>query len=628
MAYGYHGRILKVNLENLSYEIETKDEQFFRNFYGGSALASYYLLTEMEKGIDPLGPENLLVFSVSVLTGAPVPGTSRFTVAAKSPLTGGFGEAEAGGFWAVELKKAGYEAIVIKGKALKPVWIWIDDNGLEFKDASEIWGTDTGYTENYIRNTLGDEKIRVACIGQGGENLVRYAAVVNELKHANGRSGMGAVMGSKLLKAIAVRGTKTLEFYDKEKLQELTKFFVSNLKTHPIESLLHEGGTIGWDVEDLDACGILPTGNYRGGSFEGMEKITLTAMKEKIHAGRGGCWACPVRCKHVCAGGKFDIDPKYGGPEYETVAAFGSNMLVGDIEVCSKAHELCNKYTLDTISTGNTITFAMDCYMHGLLTKEDTGGVDLVFGNGEAALQLIEDIAFRRGLGNLLAEGSARAAKIIGNGAEKFTRAVKGQEVPMHDPRGKYGLSLAYSTTPSGADHVRCPHDLLFEPGKFGVPELFPLGISEGLPGQNLGPEKVRFFYYGSQTWNLFNTLSLCAFTYGPGKVFTMNHVTDVVNAVTGWDISLFALMKAGERTVTLGKLFNVREGIGRDADTLPDVFFEPFESGILKGKSMDRTVFKKAMELYYEMMGWDLETGAPREARLYELNIHDLSKF
>lgn len=628
MSYGYNGKILKIDLTNSSFEVEEKDEYFFRTFLGGSSLASYYLLTEMGAKVDPLGPDNTLVFACSVLTDAPVPGTSRYTIAAKSPLTEGFGETEAGGFWAVELKRAGFEAIVIKGKAKKPVWLWINNGKVEFRDASPIWGHDTGFTEEYIRNEVNDEKARVACIGQAGENQVLYACVVNELKHTNGRSGMGAVMGSKNLKAIGVRGTGTLEYYDKESLLELSGYFNDNFKTHPIESLLHAGGTIGWDVEDLDICGILPTHNFRGGSFEQMEKITLTAMKEKIHAGRGDCWECPVRCKHVCAGGKFNIDPKYGGPEYETVAAFGSNMCVGDIEVVAKAHELCNKYTLDTISTGSTIAFAMDCYENGLLNKEDTGGIDLKFGNGEAALALIEDIAFRRGLGKILAEGSARAAKIIGKGAAKYTRTVKKQEVAMHDPRGKFGLSLAYATTPSGADHVRCPHDLLFEPNKFGVPDLYPLGVFKGLPGRDLTPSKVRFWYYGHQTWNLFNTLSLCIFVVGPGKLFSMNHVAQIVKAVTGWDTSLFDLMKAGERTVTLAKLFNVREEFGREDDTIPDVFFTPMETGVLKGKSMDKTVFNKAVDLYYEMMGWDVGTGIPKESRLYELNIADLDHF
>ena len=627
MASGYNGKILKVDLSRSSYTIEEKDETFFRTFLGGSALASYYLLTEMDKGAGPLEPENVLVFSTSVIAGAPVPGANRLTVAAKSPLTGYFGESEAGGFFAVELKKAGFEAVVIKGKAPKPVWLWIHDGELEFMDAHDLWGHDLGYAQERIRHQLGDSGVRVAGIGQAGENQVLFASVVNELKHTNGRCGMGAVMGSKNLKALACLGKGKLHFHDPQKLKELGRFYSANFKKHPIQSLLHEGGTIGWDVESLDACGILPTKNFRGGSFADMEKITFTAMEEEVLSGRGRCSGCVIRCKQVCAGGKFDIDPSYGGPEYETVGAFGSNILVSDIQVVAKAHELCNRYTLDTISTGVTIAFAMDCYENGLLTQEDTGGMDLCFGNGEAALQLISDIAFRRGLGALLAEGSARAAEKIGPEAGAHLRVVKKQELAMHEPRGKAGLALQFALNSSGADHVRAPHDLLFEEGKFGVKDLYPLGIYKGLPGVDLGPEKVRFFYHGHFTWNLFNSLSLCVFVAGPGKLFSMNDVVDIVKACTGWETSLYELMKTGERTVNLARLFNTREGLDRKADTLPDRFFMPLESGPLQGNALKKEDFEKALDLYYGMMGWD-EMGSPRESTLVALGIHDLSDY
>lgn len=627
MARGYRGKILKVDLNSLSCTIEEKDEYFFRTFMGGSALAAYYLLTETDRGVDPLGPDNVLVFAVSVITGAPVPGTNRFTIAAKSPLTGCFGESEAGGHWAAEFKKTGFEAVVIKGKAPRPVWLWIHDGQLEFRDAGHLWGQDSGYAQEQIRSELGDEKVRVACIGQGGENRVLYACVVNDLKHTNGRSGMGAVMGSKNLKAVAVRGTGGASLHNPEKLQDLSRFYARNFKTHPIQSLLYTGGTIYWDVESLDASGILPTHNFRGGSFDRVKGITFDSLKEKILSGRGGCSGCVIRCKLVCSGGRYDIDQRFGGPEWETTGAFGCNMLVDDIEVVAKAHELCNRYTLDSISAGVTIAFAMDCYENGILTKEDTGGLDLRFGNGEAALKLIEDIAFKRGLGALLARGSARAAEKIGRGAEKYTRVVKKQELAMHEPRGKAGLALQFALSPSGADHVRAPHDMLFEEGRFGVADLNPLGILKGIPAGDLGPEKARFYYVGHQTWNLFNTLGCCCFVIGPGKLFTMEHLVEIVNAVTGWDTSLYELMKAGERTVTLARLFNCREGFGREDDSLPGIFFTPLESGVLTGKALKREDFERAVGLYYGMMGWD-EKGVPTESRLWELNIADLSRF
>lgn len=628
MAYGYTGKILKVNLNDLSYAVETKEDYFYRTFMGGSAMASYFLLTEMGKDVDPLGPENTLVFTVSVLTGAAIPGVNRYTVAAKSPLTGAFGEAEAGGFWAVELKKAGFDAIVIKGMAPRPVYLWIEDGKVELKDASHLWGKDTGYTEQKIREELNDDKVKISCIGQAGENQVLYASIVHDLRHSNGRTGMGAVMGSKNLKAVAVRGRGQIKVYDKEKVRELAGFFAKNYKTHPIESLLAEGGTVGWDVDSLNAAGILPTKNFHGGSFEDVHGMTYEQMKKTVFKGRDGCFACPIRCKQICQGGKYDIDPAYGGPEYETAGAFGSNMLIGDIELISKAHELCNKYTLDTITTGMAIAFAMECYENGILTKEDTDGIELRFGNADAVLEMIGRIAFKDGFGAVLAEGSYRAAQKIGKGAEGFALTVKKQDFAMHEPRGKNGLALAFATSPTGADHVEAAHDLLFEEGKFGVPDLFPLSILKGLPGRDIGPYKVRFYVYNQHVWSLFNTLSLCIFVAGPGKLYNMNYVVEMVRAVTGWDTSLFELMIAGERTTTLARLFNSREGFSRQDDMLPDRLFEPLETGPLTGEKLDREQFNKALDYYYEMMGWDISTGVPREARLYQLNIADLSQF
>jgi aldehyde:ferredoxin oxidoreductase len=625
MANGYNGKILMIDLNNLDYNVIYKDDYFYRTFMGGSAMASYFLLTEMEKGVDPLGPDNVLVFSTSIITGTAVPGANRYTVAAKSPLTHAFGEAEAGGYWAVELKKAGFDAIVIKGKAPRPVYIWIENGSVDFKDAAHLWGNDTGFTEETIRKELGDEKIKIAAIGQGGENLVLYAAIIHNLRHTNGRTGMGAVMGSKNLKAVAVRGTEELSFYDQDKNREIAKYFAKTFKTHPIQSILAEGGTVGWDVESLNAAGVLPTRNFHGGAFDDFEGMTWNQMKKTVYKGRDSCFACPIRCKQICEGGKYDIDARYGGPEYETAGAFGSNLEIGDIELISKAHELCNKYSIDTISTGMTIGFAMECYENGILSIEDTDGIDLRFGNADAVLKLIEKIAFKDGFGALLAEGSYRAAQQIGKGAEKFAMTVKKQEFAMHEPRGKNGLSLAYATSPTGADHVEAAHDLPFEEGKFGVPDLYPLGILKGVPGRDLGPYKVRQFVYNQHIWSLFNTISLCIFVAGPGKLYKMNHVVDMVANATGWDTSLFELMAVGERTTTLAKLYNVREGLDRRDDVLPDRLFEELESGILTGKKLDREQFEFALDMYYEMMGWDIVTGEPRQARLYQLNIADL---
>jgi aldehyde:ferredoxin oxidoreductase len=628
MAIGYNGKILRVDLNDLSYAVEEKSDYFYRTFMGGSAMASYFLLTEMEKGVDPLGPDNVLVLTVSVLTGTPLPGANRYTLAAKSPLSEGFGEAEAGGFFSIQLKKAGFDAIVIKGKAPKPVYLWIEDGKVELKDASHLWGQDSGTTQRTIREELGDKKIQVMCIGQGGENQVRYACVIQDLRHANGRSGMGAVFGSKNLKAIAARGKAALELHDKQKLREMSTWFAKNMEDHPVSAVLQHGGTLGWDMEDLDADGVLPTRNFHGGSFDRVEEVTFDRMQQTVSSGRDTCYACPIRCKQVCSGGKYDIDPIYGGPEYETSGAFGPNMLVDDIEVIAKAHELCNRYTLDTIDTGMSIAFAMECFENGILTHEDTDGIDLRFGNGEAALEMIRKIAYREGLGALLAEGSYRAAKTLGKGAERFALTVKKQALPMHEPRGKNNIALAFATSPTGADHIEAAHDMPFEEGGWAVPNLYPIGILKGVPARDLSPNKVRWFVENQHIYSLLNTLSMCFFTVGPARLFTLKHLVDMIEGVTGWETSLHELMLLGERTTTLARLVNGREGFGRQEDVLPDRFFEPLETGSLTGVKLDREQFEKALDAYYEMMGWDVATGIPREAKLYQLNIMDLAQF
>jgi aldehyde:ferredoxin oxidoreductase len=628
MAPGYVGKILKINLNDLSFSVEEKGDYFFRTFMGGSAMASYFLLTEMEKGVDPLGPDNILVLTTSVLTGAPLPGANRLTIAAKSPLSDGFGEAEAGGFYSVELKKAGFDAVVIKGKAPHPVYLWILDNAVEFKDASHLWGNDSGFAQKTIREELNDEKIMTLTIGQGGENQVRYACVVHDLRHTHGRSGMGAVLGSKNIKAIAVRGKNTLELHDKEKIKELGAYFAKNMKDHPVCEILKYGGTLAWDMEDLDADGVLPTYNFHGGSFDKVEGVTFEKMKETVFAGQYTCYACPIRCKPICEGGKFDIDPDYGGPQYETSGAFGPNLLIDDIEVIAKANELCNKYTIDSIDAGMTISFAMECYENGLITKDDTDGIDLSFGNGNATLKMIEKIAFKQGFGAVLAEGSYRAAKVIGKGADRFVCAVKKQSFAMHEPRGKNNIALAFALSPTGADHIEAAHDMPFEEGRWAIPDLYPIGILKGVPARELSPDKVRWFVLNQHIYSLLNTLSLCFFTAGPARLFRLNHIVDMVAGVTGWETSLFELMMLGERTTTLARVFNAREGFDRKDDALPDRLFEPLETGPLKGEKLDREKFEKALDYYYEMMGWDVATGMPREAKLYHLNIADLTRF
>jgi aldehyde:ferredoxin oxidoreductase len=622
MKFGVTGKILRVDLTARKHRIEEPDDIFYRTYCGGSALACYYLLKERRAGVDPLGPDNLLIFASSPLVGSGIPGANRYSVAAISPLTGIYGEGEAGGWWSPELKRAGFDAVLVEGRSERPVYLWLQDGGVEIRDAAALWGKGTGETQRIIEEQVGAPNVRVAAIGPAGENQVRFACVVNGLKHTNGRGGMGAVMGSKNLKAIAVRGSRPVPFKDKDVLKQMIKWYADHFMDHPIERVLHDGGTIGWDVTELDEAGILPTRNFRSGSFEKAEDICGNTFHQKYFVEAGACQACVVRCKRVArSDGPWKVDPAYGGPEYETAAAFGALCGVSDLEAICKAHELCNTYTLDTISTGATIAFAMECFENGLLTAEDTDGLELRFGNAPAMIDCVHKIARREGFGDLLAEGSLRAARQIGGGAERFAMQAKGQEMAMHEPRGKGSLALAYALSSTGANHTEGPHDYLFQPGALGVGDLHEIGILTPTPAVELNPDKVRQFTYMQYTWNLFNTLGLCIFTAGPGKLMKMHQVADAVAATTGWDTRLWEIMKLGERTVTLKRCVSVRQGASRKDDRLPQRFFEPLEGGLLKGRALDRVEFERSLDLYYDMHGWD-HNGIPTSGKLVELGI------
>jgi aldehyde:ferredoxin oxidoreductase len=622
MAYGFMGKIIRIDLTNQKIKIEEPDEIFYRTYMGGKGFVAYYLLKEVQPGIDPLSPDNKLIFATGVLTGVSVAGMPRFAVGAKSPLTGGYGQSEAGGFWGPELKKAGYDGIIIEGKSQEPIYLYINNDDIQIKSAEHLWGRETGEAQELIRRELGDDKIRIAQIGPGGENLVRYACILNELKHANGRNGLGAVMGSKKLKAIAVRGTKTIQIADHDKVKDIRKRYLAMYMENPLSRGLYELGTTG-GLTSLNANGILPTTNFVNGEFEGAEQISGVAIEKTLLKKREGCYACPILCKRGVEvdEDKIKVDIKYGGPEYETVAGFGSLCEVDDLKIIAKANELCNRYGIDTISTSCSIAFAMECFVKGILTKDDVDGIDLTFGNGQAVLQMIEKIVRREGLGDILAEGTARSAAKIGKGSEKFSLTVKNQELPMHDPRGKVGMTLSYAVSETGADHMLAGHDTLFTQKGFILDAVAPLGILEPLNKMDLSHKKVRMFTYLQQWWSFFNMAGICDFGPAPRGSMPVADVVELVRATTGWDTSLWEIMKAGERSINMARIFNLKAGYTKEDDTLPDRLFEPLQNGRLKGNAISRDDFKEAILMYYSMMGWD-EEGIPSKAKLYELGL------
>jgi len=626
---GYNGRILRVDLTAGTHEVKTPDTSFYRRFAGGRNFGAYYLLNEVPPGVDPLGPQNKLIFAVSMLTGTSLSGQSRSSVIGKSPLTGGWGEAEAGGFWPAEFKAAGFDALIIEGITSEPCCLWIRDGAVEIRPGHEIWGLPTKEAEGKLKEAVGDPKARVAQCGIAGENRVCYANIVNDLSHFYGRAGLGAVMGSKRLRAIVVRGTRRPEVADPNTVHKLTLAYNKAIDEHPALPIHRRLGTAK-GVLPLNEAGLLPTQNFRKGRFEGAEGISGEQMEKTILVRNSGCYSCAVRCKRVVAyqGLEFSIDPAYGGPEYETLGAFGSGCLIDDMKVEAKANELCNKYCMDTISCALTIACAMECYENGLLTRDDTDGLDLRFGNAKALLACVEKAAHREGFGDRLAEGSRRLAEGIGGEAIRFAMQVKGQELPSHEPRGKWGVALGYAVSPTGADHLNAAHDPWFEidadpiTAWISLDDIRPLGIVAPVPALSLGPDKVRLFTALQDVWSLINVIDFCLFCMVPEfSRYQLREVVEAVEAVTGWNTSLRELLLWGERGVNLARAFNVREGVGPSDDVLPERLHEPVESGAFEGTAIPRKEFAEAVALYYQMRGWDKD-GRPTPAKLHALDL------
>ncbi len=637
MAFGFKNKVLRINLTDSTIKIEQPGEAFFKKYIGGKTMAGYFLNKEVSGECDPLSPENKIIVAPSIITGAPIPGTSRFTVAAKSPLTEGFGNSEGGGFFGPELKFAGYDVIIVEGKAAKPCYISIIDDKVEIKSASHMWGKETGPVEEMIREEMGEKRARVLQTGPGGENMVRFAALTNELKHWNGRCGLGAVFGSKNLRAIAVKGDNKDFMKESDKVKEYSQWFAKNWKNHEGLPGFGNAGTFSL-VTILDSMGILPTHNFQMGSFDKAAQIDGPKIQAEIGHKREGCFACPVRCKqvvkHESEDPNLNIDPAYGAPEYETMGAIGSNCGIGDLISVCKGNELIAKFGLDSVGTGMTIAFAMECYEKGIITKEDTGGLDLKFGNNEAFLEIIRQIAYREGFGDVLAEGSYRAAEKIGKGAMEFFMGSKKMEFAAHEARGKWNVGLGYAVSPNGADHVVVEHDHCFMGEPNTDPEalvdgnvftLFQFGIRNPMEPCSLDHDKVRAFVVLQKLWSVMDMLDICIFLVEPSRrMITLEHLPKLVNNITGWDITLGELIIAAERGIVMARMFNAKCGITAKDETLPERMFTPLPNGALKGMKIDREQFEEAKVLYYHMAGMD-ENGVPLKGKLVEMCLEEL---
>src|SRR6266508_2336525 len=563
--YGYWNKILHLSLSDRRTWVQEPGDHFFRRYAGGRGLIAHYLLEHVPRGADPLGPDNILIFAPGVITGAPVPGAGRHSVGAKSPLTGAFGESESGGYWGAELKRAGWDSIIVHGVSPTPVYLWINDGAIEFRDAAPLWGRVTGLVEEAIVGELGDPRIRVAQIGPAGENLVRFACIANDLNEVAGRTGMGAVMGSKRLKAIAVRGKIPVRIADQPALMGVAKWVSGTMDEK--HRAFHEFGT-GAAMQGKSLEGGMPVLNYRLGASETVGKVDAMAVREAsetVYKGRARVAFDPL--------GRYRVDPRYGGPEYESLASLGVNLGLDDLIAICKSNEMCNYLGMDTVSLGATLAWAMECFEKGILTLDDTGGVPLRFHDADGVVKLVEMIAYRRGVGDLLADGSRHAAQRLGRGSEAFLTTVKGLEMAMHDPRHMPVMRASYLLAPTGGDHMR----------------------------QTSNRNGLR------------NQVGLCHFlAYEDDQTLT------ILKAVTGWDVTPEELVTTAHRGLTLARLFNMREGFGRADDRLPARFTDPLPKHAgLTSEQQDKVVTD-----YYVEQGWDVATGAPTAETISALEI------
>jgi aldehyde:ferredoxin oxidoreductase len=625
MPHGYTGKILHVDLTAPKISHEERDEAFYRSYLGGRGIGYHYLMQAVPAATDPFSADNILVLSTGVMTGAPLPAACRFAAVGKSPLTGTAGESEAAGFFGPELKMAGFDAVVFSGRAETPVYLWVSEGKAELKDATAIAGLETKAVEDAIRNELGSTKIRVAQTGPAGMNRVRFANITNNLGHFNGRGGFGALMGSKNLRAVAALGSAKLSYHAPDVLRDTAQHYARTFKDNPIGEQLFVYGTTAFP-EILSAAGALPVDNFRRSCFGEAAAIGGDTYNDVLLQKRKGCYACPIRCKRgvALADPHFGLDSRYGGPEYETIAALGSNLNIANLKAVAKGNEICNRYCMDTISAGMTIAFACECFEAGIITTADTDGLELRLGDADLMIQLLELIAKREGLGDVLAEGSARLAEKWGLKDAPGHLTVKGQEISMHDPRIKVGVGIGYAVSPYGADHMTAAHDTAFvNPESFPVSSVRPLGIYNAIPATDISAEKVRNYKILENFWRTLDALGLCVFGYAPRGVMPINTMVDCVNAVTGWDVSLFELMRAGERGTLIARAFNSRDGFSVTNDRLPKRLFDPKPDGPDAGRQIfNESDFNQAVRLYYDMIGCDSNTGRPTRSKLLELGL------
>jgi len=621
MPGGYTGKLLFVDLTTGTIKEESPSESVYRDFIGGGGLGVRILYERMKPKADPLGPENILGFVTGPLTATPAPGSGRFTVVAKSPLTGAWAEANSGGFLGPELKAAGYDAVFISGAATKPVYLLLSGGKTELKDASHLWGKNTNETDDILHQELGDSKVKISCLGPAGESCSLISGIVNERGRIAARSGVGAVMGSKRLKAVAVRGNKKVPVAQPEKLRSVRSDFTKNIKASGFHQGLTAAGT-GGGTSFLVSIGDCPTKNWNSTGLESMPTCTNldAANMDKYKLESYGCHACPIRCGAIIQvkEGPFATKGEMHRPEYETLAALGALCLNDNLESVIRANEICNLYGLDTMAVGNVIAFAIECYENGLIGKQETDGLELTWGNGEAIVAIVEKMARREGFGAVLADGVEKAAQRIGKGSEKYAMHVHGQRLPYHDPRNSPAHGASFISNPQPACHMDTEGTNLLEQGA-------PLGSDPALQSPQLEvygdyKNKGPIYATGAEYYQLLSSSGLCALY----TVFFAVPVAELIAPVTGWDFGWAEGLKAGRRILALRQAFAAREGLLPGEFKLPERVMLPQSVGPAAGAEIDYDSLKSG---YFAAMGWDLNSGKPYRQTLIDLGLDELTK-
>ena len=611
--YGAHGEILRVNLSEGRVSPEEIPQSLFDKYLAGAGMATHYLYHEVPRGADPLGPENELIAMTGSLTGTTAPSTGRFTWVFKSPLTNIWAQSNAAGFWGVDFKKTGFDGIIFEGASPRPVYLAIDEGKAELRDARHLWGKSVSETTRLIKEELG-EKFEVVCIGIAGENQVRYASIMNDLHRAAGRCGGGAVMGSKRLKAVAVRGRKPVKLAEPAAFSGAAKKQFELIDQSMVKVALESFGTNAV-IDMVSAKGGFPTRNWQSGVFPQLDEINAQALSEKVLVEPKGCFACPLRCARVTEIRKGSFMGRRGeGPEYETVGTFGGQCCIDDMETITMVHYLCDDYGLDTISAGATVAFAMECYEKGILTKAETDGLEVEFGNAEVAAELVHKIARRDGFGDFLAEGTRRMSQKLGRGTERFAMQVKGLELPAYDSRAVQITGLAYAVANRGGDHITA---YIQGPTFLDIPFLV-------IPDSKIkdtfvaDPDEVHVLVDLENVLTALDTLGACKFM---GLCVASDEWVKLVQHCLGREFTYDDLVRVGERACNLARVFNVREGVSRADDTLPPrLLEEPLPDGPAKGKVNEN--LPAMLDKYYELRGWDKATGKPTPEKLKELGL------